>query len=106
MTERIQQILTELKTGLAQIYGERLERVVLFGSQARGDARPDSDIDLLVVLKGNVDVGKELWRISEVTADLSLKYSTLLSSVVMPYDHYHNKDSAFLKRISREGRPI
>ena len=38
-------VLDELKDRLALAYGERLHAVVLFGSEARGDARPDSDID-------------------------------------------------------------
>ncbi|NJL69963.1 MAG: nucleotidyltransferase domain-containing protein [Microcoleus sp. SM1_3_4] len=33
------------------MYGEQLDKIVLFGSQARGNARPDSDIDILIVLK-------------------------------------------------------
>ena len=44
-------VLDELKDRLAFAYGERLHAVVLFGSEARGDARPDSDIDVLAVLK-------------------------------------------------------
>ena len=44
-------VLDELKERLSAAYGERLHAVVLFGSEARGDARPDSDIDVLVVLE-------------------------------------------------------
>ena len=38
-------ILTRFRTALAEVYGSRLERVVLYGSRARGDQRPDSDYD-------------------------------------------------------------
>lgn len=48
-----------VRTILAACYGERLKQLVLFGSQARGDADPESDIDLLVVLAGPVDDAKE-----------------------------------------------
>jgi uncharacterized protein len=103
MTPELQAILSELKARLTELYGERLEKLILFGSQARGDAEPDSDIDVLVVLKGEVDAGNELWTISEATADLSLKYTTLLSSVVMSDSQYQARRSSFLGEVSREG---
>jgi predicted nucleotidyltransferase len=47
MNERLAIILNELRRALETIYGERLEQVILFGSQARGDAQFGSDIDVL-----------------------------------------------------------
>ncbi len=44
------QLLVEIRAALETRYGDRLHRVLLFGSLARGDETPDSDIDLLVVL--------------------------------------------------------
>jgi predicted nucleotidyltransferase len=54
MNEKLQTILTELRRRFEALYGERLVRMVLFGSQAREDAELGSDIDVLVVLKGPV----------------------------------------------------
>jgi predicted nucleotidyltransferase len=45
-----QNLLAQLRNHLQSLYGERLHKVMLFGSYARGEARPDSDIDVLVVL--------------------------------------------------------
>jgi hypothetical protein len=44
-------ILKRFRAALAEIYGGRLERVVLFGWRARGDAREDSDYDIAVFIK-------------------------------------------------------
>ena len=44
-------ILTRSRAALGEIYGDRLERVVLYGSRARGDHRPDSDYDIAVFIK-------------------------------------------------------
>ena len=44
-------ILTRFRAALDALYGSRLERVVLFGSRARGEARQDSDYDVAVFLR-------------------------------------------------------
>ena len=43
-------VLARVRAALNQIYGDRIKRVVLFGSRAWGDARPDSDYDVAVFL--------------------------------------------------------
>ncbi len=57
--EKLAQILRELREGLAPILEDRLAAIYLYGSQARGDARPDSDIDILVILHGDFDYGEK-----------------------------------------------
>ncbi len=42
------ELLARIKSALCEAFGDRLKGVILFGSEARGDARPDSDIDVLV----------------------------------------------------------
>jgi uncharacterized protein len=51
---------------LDRTYGPRLERVLLFGSRARGDARPDSDYDIAVFLPDMPDRWRELDRLAEL----------------------------------------
>ncbi|MGO8801135.1 MAG: nucleotidyltransferase domain-containing protein [Roseiarcus sp.] len=51
-------VLSRFRAALDEAYGERIERVVLFGSRARGDARPDSDYDVAVFLKDLHGFGK------------------------------------------------
>ena len=55
MNINLKPILTRLKKELTDLYGDRLQHLTLFGSQARGDAEPGSDIDVLVVLKSPVN---------------------------------------------------
>jgi predicted nucleotidyltransferase len=66
INDKLKNILTQLRSHFEQLYGDRLTQMVLYGSQARGDARPDSDIDILVVLKGQVNPGEEIKRTSHI----------------------------------------
>ncbi|WP_263363372.1 nucleotidyltransferase domain-containing protein [Pseudanabaena sp. UWO310] len=68
----IQPTLHELKLGLKELYGDRLVKLILFGSHARGEANPDSDIDLLAVLKSPVSQVQEIsyWHISRSRKNL------------------------------------
>ncbi len=57
-------LLKQFRAALDEMYGARLERIVLFGSRARGEARPDSDYDVAVFLKDYTDrlLGLQLGR--------------------------------------------
>ena len=96
-------ILTELRNRFEVLYGERLVRMVLFGSQARGDAEPSSDIDVLVVLKGPVAPGDEIARTSEIKAALSLQYDVVISWTYVSADRYATERSPLLLNVRREG---
>ena len=65
-------LLAEIKKRLLTVYETRLKGVVLYGSEARGTAAPDSDIDVLVLLEGPVDYGVEARVIIEALYDLVL----------------------------------
>lgn len=103
MNEKIRQILSELRTRLESLYGERLEQVILFGSQARGDAVEGSDIDVMIVLKGDVNVGDEISRTSQICSDLSLAYDVALSRIFTSAERFAHERSPLLVNVHREG---
>jgi uncharacterized protein len=59
-------ILNKFRQALDQLYGERIERVVLFGSRARGDAKRDSDYDVALFLKEPTDAWAEIDRLTDL----------------------------------------
>ncbi len=103
MRPGIQEALRELRTGMAEIFGERLVDLVLFGSRARDDASPDSDVDVLVVLKGTVDPSEEITRTIDLVARLSLEHDTVISCVFRSDDSYRTSGEPLLVNVRREG---
>jgi predicted nucleotidyltransferase len=100
---RLDTILREFRDGLEQIYGSRLVRVVLFGSQARDEAEPDSDIDVMLVLQGAVDAHREIRRLSSFTSGLSLKHDVVISCVYVSEEDFGNQQSPLMLNVRREG---
>ena len=96
-------ILAELRTELENLYGKRLARVMLFGSQARHDAREHSNIDVLVVLKGQVYAGAEIEYTGGLVSELSLRYDTVILLVFVSEERYECNHSGLLFNVRQEG---
>ena len=103
VNHKLQTILTQLRSQFELLYGDRLTQMVLYGSQARGDAHPDSDIDVLVVLKAPVQIGEEIDRTIPIVADLSLQNDVVISCNFMNEERFTNYQGPLLRNIRKEG---
>ena len=81
MNGKVQEILVELRRRFEALYGDRLKHMVLYGSQARGDAEPGADIDVLVVLQGPVEPSQEIQRTGDDVWPLSYEHGISLVSL-------------------------
>ena len=104
MPRNIKRILYELKKGLAAIYGDQLKALILFGSYARGDAHPpDSDIDVLIVLKGEFNYWDMDKRCSEFVAALCLENDVVISRKLASETVYANSKMPLYINVRKEG---
>lgn len=106
MNNKVTIILAELRRRMEVLYGERLVQMMLFGSQARGDAEPKSDIDVLVVLRGKVSPCEEIDRTIEDVAALSLHHNEVVSCVFVSEEQFQQERSPLMLNVRREGVPV
>lgn len=99
----IEEILKRAKTILQNIYGRRLQGVVLHGSYARGEADEGSDIDLIVLLEDMQDPLTELERCSPEIHQLDFLYDTVISVIPMDVEQYKNRKLPLILQAKKEG---
>lgn len=102
----LQTVLETVKSTSEQLYGDKLERIILYGSYARGDNTDESDIDIMIILDCNADEIKRLRRLTaEMASDISLEQEVFLSVLLRDRSHFEsNLDFLpFYQNIAREG---
>ncbi len=95
-------ILARIKSRLQAVYGDRLRGVVLYGSEARGEATPDSDVDILVLLTGPVTLGRELRTIIEALYPLQLEMDRILEAFPVDEADYLHGEYAWYRNAQKD----
>jgi uncharacterized protein len=93
------ELLQRIKERLQSLYGERFRGLVLYGSVARGDDGPESDIDLICLLQGNAD--DEFSKIHEAIYPLQLEFlvsgGRMLSIISVNEDDYQRRIPLYME---------
>lgn len=104
LNEKEQQALRKFGMALKEALTDNLLEVKLFGSKARGDARKDSDIDVLVIISSGD------WHMCDVVygiaTDMLLETEVCISPKVInrkEYNNLYNSGNPFIKNVIREG---
>jgi predicted nucleotidyltransferase len=102
---RVNPVLAKFRAALTEMYGDRLERVVLFGSRARGDAMPDADYDIAIFLNG-LNGSSDRWAELHKLAALRVKFidenGAFFDAKPYPAGAYRER-SPLMHEIRREG---
>ena len=98
-------ILSQFRTALDKLYGARIERVVLYGSRARGDGQPDSDYDVAVFLKDISDRWQEIDRLVEAQTTLLFATGAVINALPFRAGSYQDR-TPLMHEIRREGRDL
>lgn len=91
---------------LRQSLGDHIAEIRIFGSKARGDARPESDIDMLVVVQPETERVRLETAVSDLAFDVSLDHAVHISPCVLTARVMHDstwRDTPFLQTLEREG---
>ena len=95
-------ILKRFRADLDALYGDRIERVVLFGSRARGDAREDSDYDVAVFLHDLTDRRNEVRQIVPIIVDIIDETGVVIHATPFSAGSHNNRTS-LMREIRLEG---
>jgi nucleotidyltransferase domain len=98
------EILEELSNGIVEIINSNIEKVILYGSVARGTNDKDSDVDIMVIVKNELDKFTED-KLSDFIVDMNLKYDKVFSVIdVNVHEFIKWADTLpFYKNVNREG---
>jgi len=106
MPQTIQQLIQQYVSNIHDIYGSHLRQIILYGSYARGDFRPDSDIDIMILLDlSDIDIKKYRHQLSDMTFDFNMDYDVDIKPIAKSEEHYRKwvDNYPFYSNVNREG---
>lgn len=106
MPDRLSILLKEYHKAIAQILGEHLNRVILYGSYARGDFRQDSDMDIMILADVKPEeISNYADKVYDITYDFEIQYDMEINPSVQSMQIYERWKKAypFFMNIEKEG---
>jgi predicted nucleotidyltransferase len=101
--------LGEFAAEVRERFGDAVERILLYGSRARGDDVPDSDVDVIVFLAEGTDLREARGVMSDLSCAVAARYGFrfLIQALAYTEETFRQRASYFfIKNVKREGVPI
>jgi predicted nucleotidyltransferase len=99
----VDEVLKKIKPRLQAAFPERFRGVLLYGSEALGGARADSDLDLMVLLEGPLRLGKDLNGIVTALYPLQLELDRAIYALPVAMETYEAAEYGLYREAKREG---
>lgn len=106
MSQMMQNLLTQYIHELQQIYGRHLRKVILYGSYARGDFGPESDIDIMLLLDlSDIELKSYSQQLSYMTYDFNIDHDLEIKPIAKSEEHFRKwvANYPFYSNIHNEG---
>lgn len=99
-----EKILMELVKGILGVMENKVISIILYGSAARGTNTEESDVDVAILMQGNLDEETED-KLSDFIVDMNLEYDKVFSVIDIDYDTFcrWQKVTPFYQNVTREG---
>ena len=101
--ENLQEVFEKMIPGFQMIFGNVLERIILYGSVARGTQTAESDVDIAVIVRRYTEDMHD--KMIDLTVDLELEYNKVLSVLLIDYDNFREWEDVlpFYKNMKKDG---
>lgn len=98
-------VLAQFRNAIERAYGAQVERLVLFGSRARGEARADSDYDVGVFLHNLHDFDREAQTLAEIETDILTATGAVIHALPLQAGSHHDR-TGLMQELRRDGRDL
>ena len=101
--ENLQEVFEKMIPGFQTIFGNVLERIILYGSVARGTQTVESDVDIAVIVRKYTEDMHD--KMIDLTVDLELEYNKVLSVLLIDYDNFREWEDVlpFYNNMKKDG---
>ena len=101
--ENLQEVFEKMIPGFQMIFGNVLEKIILYGSAARGTQTAESDVDIAVIVRKYTEDMHN--KMIDLTVDLELEYNKVLSVLLIDYDNFREWEDVlpFYKNMKKDG---
>ena len=101
--ENLQEVFEKMIPGFQTIFGNVLERIILYGSVAKGTQTAESDVDIAVIVRRYTEDMHD--KMIDLTVDLELEYNKVLSVLLIDYDNFREWEDVlpFYKNMKKDG---
>ncbi len=103
MDKKVRSLINRIKIHLEKVYGDKIKKVILYGSRVRGDAGRDSDVDVLILVDDSLYPFEVRESLSDLLYDFVVDEGELVSVIAIPERIFESYNSPFMLNVRKEG---